>query len=202
VNAVGARRSTGPAEINHVPAAQAAAATRRVGPTSPPMYTAVAIPARAFRQSRSVIERAMSTARWCSPPRASMFDASLRRLDVYLLHQPAPADFEDTVAAYLVAEKMLQAGRARAIGVYNFSPDHSRGRQVRQDARPGWCCAGTWTRAAPRCPSRLPRPGSPRTSTSSTSRSSPGSQQPDVGRNHFAQLQVDHITRDQLGQVG
>jgi len=57
------------------------------------------------------------------------FDASLRRLgvdyvDVYLLHQPAPADFEDTIAAYQVAEKMLQAGKARAIGVSNFSPDH------------------------------------------------------------------------------
>jgi 2,5-diketo-D-gluconate reductase A len=59
------------------------------------------------------------------------FDASLRRLgvdyvDLYLLHQPAPADFEDTIAAYQVAEKMLQAGRARAIGVSNFSPDHIR----------------------------------------------------------------------------
>jgi 2,5-diketo-D-gluconate reductase A len=57
------------------------------------------------------------------------FDASLRRLgvdyvDVYLLHQPAPADFEDTIAAYQVAERMLQAGKARAIGVSNFSPDH------------------------------------------------------------------------------
>ena len=59
------------------------------------------------------------------------FDASLRRLgvdyvDVYLLHQPAPADFEDTIAAYQVAEEMVRAGRARAIGVSNFSPDHLR----------------------------------------------------------------------------
>jgi diketogulonate reductase-like aldo/keto reductase len=57
------------------------------------------------------------------------FDASLRRLgvdyvDVYLLHQPAPADFEDTIAAYQIAEKMLQTGKARAIGVSNFSADH------------------------------------------------------------------------------
>jgi diketogulonate reductase-like aldo/keto reductase len=57
------------------------------------------------------------------------FDASLRRLgvdyvDLYLLHQPAPADFEDTVAAYRAAEQMLAAGKARAIGVSNFSPDH------------------------------------------------------------------------------
>ena len=59
------------------------------------------------------------------------FDASLRRLgvdyvDVYLLHQPTPADFEDTIAAYQVAEEMVRAGRARAIGVSNFSPDHLR----------------------------------------------------------------------------
>jgi 2,5-diketo-D-gluconate reductase A len=59
------------------------------------------------------------------------FDASLRRLgvdyvDVYLLHQPTPADFGDTIAAYKVAERMLQEGRARAIGVSNFSPDHLR----------------------------------------------------------------------------
>ena len=57
------------------------------------------------------------------------FDASLRRLgvdyvDVYLLHQPTPADFDDTIAAYQVAEQMLAAGKARAIGVSNFSPDH------------------------------------------------------------------------------
>ncbi|MGH2718225.1 MAG: aldo/keto reductase [Actinomycetota bacterium] len=57
------------------------------------------------------------------------FDASLRRLgvdyiDLYLLHQPAPADFDETIAAYRVAEEMLADGKARAIGVSNFSPDH------------------------------------------------------------------------------
>lgn len=57
------------------------------------------------------------------------FDASLRRLgveyiDLYLLHQPTPADFDDTIAAYRVAERMLADGKARAIGVSNFSPDH------------------------------------------------------------------------------
>lgn len=77
----------------------------------------------------------IETKLWISdygPEKAQVgFDASLRRLgvdhvDVYLLHQPAPADFEDTIAAYQVAEKMVQAGRARAIGVSNFSPDHIR----------------------------------------------------------------------------
>jgi 2,5-diketo-D-gluconate reductase A len=80
-------------------------------------------------------EICVETKLWISdygPGKAQVgFEASLRRLevdyvDVYLLHQPAPADFEDTIAAYQVAEKMLQAGRARAIGVSNFSPDHIR----------------------------------------------------------------------------
>lgn len=47
------------------------------------------------------------------------FDASLRRLgldyvDLYLLHQPVPSDFEPTIAAYEAAEEMLASGRARA----------------------------------------------------------------------------------------
>ena len=57
------------------------------------------------------------------------FDASLRRLgldhvDLYLLHQPVPTDFEGTIGAYKAAEKVLADGRARAIGVSNFSPEH------------------------------------------------------------------------------
>jgi diketogulonate reductase-like aldo/keto reductase len=59
------------------------------------------------------------------------FDASLRRLgvdyvDLYLLHQPVPTDFEQTIGAYKAAEKVLSEGRARAIGVSNFSPEHVR----------------------------------------------------------------------------
>src|SRR3954454_23153284 len=58
-------------------------------------------------------------------------DASLRRLgldhvDLYLLHQPVPTRFEATIGAYRAAEKMLADGRARAIGVSNFSPEHLR----------------------------------------------------------------------------
>jgi diketogulonate reductase-like aldo/keto reductase len=57
------------------------------------------------------------------------FDASLRRLgfdsiDLYLLHWPAPTDFDATVGAYQAAEKLLADGRARAIGVSNFQPHH------------------------------------------------------------------------------
>jgi diketogulonate reductase-like aldo/keto reductase len=59
------------------------------------------------------------------------FEASLRRLgldhvDLYLLHQPVPAHFENTIAAYKAAETFLADGRAHAIGVSNFSAQHLR----------------------------------------------------------------------------
>jgi diketogulonate reductase-like aldo/keto reductase len=57
------------------------------------------------------------------------FEACLRRLgldyvDLFLLHQPVPSDFDATVSAYQAIETMLAAGRARAIGVSNFSERH------------------------------------------------------------------------------
>jgi diketogulonate reductase-like aldo/keto reductase len=57
------------------------------------------------------------------------FDVSTRKLgldtvDLYLLHQPLPQHFESTVAAYRAAERLLSEGRARAIGVSNFSTAH------------------------------------------------------------------------------
>lgn len=55
------------------------------------------------------------------------FDVSLRKLgieqlDLWLLHQPLPSDFERTIAAYKAAEKLLAEGRVRAIGVSNQTP--------------------------------------------------------------------------------
>ncbi len=57
------------------------------------------------------------------------FDGCLRRLgldyvDLFLLHQPVPTEFDGTVAAYKAIETMLSEGRARAIGVSNFSEQH------------------------------------------------------------------------------
>src|SRR6266545_3052180 len=57
------------------------------------------------------------------------FETSLRKLrldvvDLYLLHQPMPNEWERTVAAYRAAEKVLADGRVRAISVSNFSPKH------------------------------------------------------------------------------
>jgi diketogulonate reductase-like aldo/keto reductase len=69
------------------------------------------------------------------------FEASLRRLgldhvDLYLLHQPVPIHFDDTVGAYKAAETFLADGRARAIGVSNFSPKHLRDLIERTDVVP------------------------------------------------------------------
>ena len=57
------------------------------------------------------------------------FEGCLRRLDLdyvdlFLLHHPVPTDFDRTVGAYTAIEKMLSEGRARAIGVSNFSERH------------------------------------------------------------------------------
>ena len=57
------------------------------------------------------------------------FDVSARKLrvdyiDLYLLHQPLPQDFDATVDAYRALERLLEAGRVRAIGISNFSPAH------------------------------------------------------------------------------
>ncbi len=57
------------------------------------------------------------------------FDVSTRKLgldtiDLYFLHQPLPQAFESTIDAYRGAERLLHDGRARAIGVSNFSTAH------------------------------------------------------------------------------
>jgi 2,5-diketo-D-gluconate reductase A len=57
------------------------------------------------------------------------FDVSTRKLrvdylDLYLLHQPLPQDFDATVDAYRALEHLLEDGRVRAIGISNFSPAH------------------------------------------------------------------------------
>jgi diketogulonate reductase-like aldo/keto reductase len=108
------------------------------------------------------------------------FDASLRRLgvdhvDLYLLHQPVPTDFENTIAAYKAAEQMLAEGRARAIGVSNFSTEHLRRLIERTDVVPAVnqvelhpyftqpaCASSTPSSASP------PRPGRRSAASSST----------------------------------
>ena len=57
------------------------------------------------------------------------FEKSARKLDVdqldlLLLHQPLPSEFDRTLAAYRALESLLADGRVRAIGVSNFMPEH------------------------------------------------------------------------------
>jgi diketogulonate reductase-like aldo/keto reductase len=97
---------------------------------------------------RSGIERGemfVSTKLWISDygyePALRGFEGCLRRLgfdyvDLFLLHHPVPSDFDGTVAAYKAAEQMLAHGRARAIGVSNFSPQHLENLMSRTDIGP------------------------------------------------------------------
>ncbi|HEX8944486.1 MAG TPA: aldo/keto reductase [Gemmatimonadaceae bacterium] len=69
------------------------------------------------------------------------FDVSVRKLgleyvDLYLLHQPMPNEWDRTVAAYTAAERLLADGRARAIGVCNFSTKHLDDLIARTDVTP------------------------------------------------------------------
>jgi len=46
------------------------------------------------------------------------------QLDLFILHQALPGDFDKTIEAYRALEQLLADGRVRAIGVSNFMPDH------------------------------------------------------------------------------
>jgi len=46
------------------------------------------------------------------------------RLDMLILHQALPSEFDRTLAAYRALEKLLADGKVRAIGVSNFMVDH------------------------------------------------------------------------------
>ncbi|MEU5277105.1 aldo/keto reductase [Streptomyces asoensis] len=50
----------------------------------------------------------------------------LDRIDLLILHQALPSDFDRTLGAYRALEKLLADGRVGAIGVSNFMTDHLR----------------------------------------------------------------------------
>jgi diketogulonate reductase-like aldo/keto reductase len=57
------------------------------------------------------------------------FEKSARKLgvdqiDLLILHQPLPTDFEATLEAYRALETLLADGKVRAIGVSNFMVEH------------------------------------------------------------------------------
>ena len=47
-----------------------------------------------------------------------------RQIDLLILHQALPSEFELTIGAYRALETLLADGKVRAIGVSNFMPDH------------------------------------------------------------------------------
>lgn len=53
----------------------------------------------------------------------SMRKLGLEVLDLFLLHQPMPTEWERTVAAWKAAAGLLADGRVRAIGISNFSSE-------------------------------------------------------------------------------
>ncbi|MEV5018083.1 aldo/keto reductase [Streptomyces sp. NPDC053780] len=48
----------------------------------------------------------------------------LDRIDLLILHQALPSEFDKTLAAYRALEKLLADGKVRAIGVSNFMVEH------------------------------------------------------------------------------
>lgn len=59
----------------------------------------------------------------------SAFNASMEKLgfdylDLYLLHWPAPSDFDATLEAWMVMIDLQKQGQIGAIGTCNFNPDH------------------------------------------------------------------------------
>jgi diketogulonate reductase-like aldo/keto reductase len=48
----------------------------------------------------------------------------VEQLDLLILHQPMPSEFDLTLDAYRALEKLLSDGKVRAIGVSNFMPEH------------------------------------------------------------------------------
>ncbi|MDX9722206.1 MAG: aldo/keto reductase [Myxococcota bacterium] len=56
----------------------------------------------------------------------SMAKLGLEVLDLYLIHWPAPSEFDATLASYNALEQLVADGRVRAIGVSNFGPKDLR----------------------------------------------------------------------------
>src|SRR3954447_25594509 len=46
------------------------------------------------------------------------------QIDLLILHQALPSEFDKTLAAYRALETLLEQGKVRAIGVSNFMVDH------------------------------------------------------------------------------
>ena len=47
----------------------------------------------------------------------------VNHIDLFILHQPLPSDFDKTIGAYEALQHLLDQGKVRAIGVSNFRPE-------------------------------------------------------------------------------
>ncbi|MCK3771146.1 aldo/keto reductase [Microbacterium aerolatum] len=48
----------------------------------------------------------------------------VEQIDLFILHQALPSEFDKTIAAYKALEQLLADRKVRAIGVSNFMPEH------------------------------------------------------------------------------
>jgi diketogulonate reductase-like aldo/keto reductase len=96
------------------------------------------------------------------------FDKSARKLgvdqiDLLVLHQALPSEFESTLEAYRALETLLAAGKVRAIGISNFMVDHLT-RSTASSPRLGPRSAASPSTATASTPARCrtrPSPASP-----------------------------------------
>lgn len=54
----------------------------------------------------------------------SATELGVEQIDLLILHQALPSEFDRTINAYKALETLLADGKVRAIGVSNFMPDH------------------------------------------------------------------------------
>ena len=68
-----------------------------------------------------------ATKRPCTGSRRAPRKLGVDQIDLLILHQALPSDFERTLGAYRALETLLDDGKVRAIGVSNFMVDHLQG---------------------------------------------------------------------------
>ena len=84
------------------------------------------------------------------------------QIDLLILHQALPSDFDKTLEAYRALETLLADGKVRAIGVSNFMVDHLT--TLLEQGRPS-CRRSTRSRSTPTSSSARSRRSTPSTAS-------------------------------------